>query len=68
MTQSISPTADVGRLATTYRGASRSLGVCERTIWQLVKNGELKAIRIGRSVRIPIAELERFIADQAKQG
>lgn len=68
MTQSISPTADQGQLAVTYRDAGHKVGVCERTIWNLVKNRELKAIRIGRSVRIPIAELERFIADQTKQG
>ena len=58
-------TADQQRtLATTYRGAARELEVCERVVWQLVKTGKLKAIRIGRSVRIPRAELERFIAER----
>ena len=45
------------------------LGVCSRVVWQLCKDGKLKATRIGRrSVRISVAELERFIADQTKQG
>ncbi len=50
------------RLAVNYREAADSLGVCERVVWQLVKDRRLKAIRIGRSVRIPVSELERFVA------
>lgn len=53
------------RLAVTYREAGESIGVCERVVWQLVKDGRLNAIRIGRSVRIPVAELERFVAEIA---
>ncbi len=53
-----------GRLAVTYLEAGQMLGVCERIVWQLVKDGELKAVRFGRAVRIPVAELERFIADR----
>ena len=53
------------RLAVNYLEAGQMLGVCERLIWQLVKDGELKAIRFGRAVRIPIAELERFVRDQS---
>ena len=52
------------RVALTYRKAGQALGVCERVVWQLVKDGWLKAIRIGRSVRIPVTEVERFVADQ----
>ena len=52
------------RLAVTYREAGNALGVCERVVWQLVKDGELKAVRFGRSVRIPVAELERFVANR----
>jgi excisionase family DNA binding protein len=55
---------DQSPLTTTYRGASQALQCCERKIWQLVKDHELRAIRIGRSVRIPVAELEAFIARQ----
>lgn len=53
------------RLAVTYREAGDSLGVCERVVWQLVKDGRLRAVRIGRSVRIPVSELERFVAETA---
>lgn len=53
------------KLAVTYREAGNSLGVCERVVWQLVKDGRLKAVRIGRSVRIPVSELERFVSESA---
>ena len=55
-------------LAVSYVEAGKLLGVCSRVVWQLVKDQKLRATRIGRSVRIPVAELERFIADQTKQG
>ena len=51
-------------LTTTYRAASHDLQCCERQVWQLVNDGKLSVIRIGRSVRIPVAELEAFIARQ----
>ena len=58
----------VERLAYSMREAAQALGICERSVWQLVKDQKLRATRIGRrSVRIPVAELERFIADQPQQ-
>lgn len=41
----------------TYREAGKLLGVTERTIWTLVQQGELPAVRFGRSVRIDPADL-----------
>lgn len=49
----------------TYREAGKTLGVTERTIWTLVDQGVLPAVRFGRSVRIDPADLRRFI-DQSK--
>ena len=45
---------------------AKSLGVCERAVWQLVKDGKLRAVRIGRSVRIPVQELNQFVADRSQ--
>lgn len=50
------------RLALTYREAATAVGLSERTVWQLVKDGKLRAKKSGRSVRIAIAEIERFLA------
>ncbi|MDA1161710.1 MAG: excisionase family DNA-binding protein [Planctomycetota bacterium] len=55
-------------LAVTYREAAKSLGVCERAVWQLVKDGELRAVRIGRSVRIPVQELKQFVAIRSQSA
>ncbi len=51
------------RLALTYREAATSIGLSERKLWQLVHDGKLKAKRTGRAVRIPVAEIERFLSD-----
>ncbi|MFT5328412.1 MAG: excisionase family DNA binding protein [Planctomycetaceae bacterium] len=65
----VSPRVDQGqpKMAVSYQGASKALDVCERSVWQLVKDGKLKAIRIGRSVRIPVSELERFVANSGSE-
>lgn len=55
------------RKALTYRESGRVLGMSERAIWQLVKDGELKAVRIGRAVRIPVNEIDRFLADRLRE-
>ncbi|MAT84279.1 MAG: transcriptional regulator [Gammaproteobacteria bacterium] len=51
----------------TYRQAAEVLGVSERSIWTLVDQGTLPAVRFGRSVRIDPADLRAFI-DRAKAG
>lgn len=45
----------------TYKQAGELLGVTERTIWTLVADGELPAVRFGRSVRIDPADLRAYI-------
>ncbi len=56
-------------LALSYRQAADALGVSERTVWQLVRDGRLRAARIGRSVRIAVAELQRYlVAAQSRLG
>jgi len=58
----------IPQLATTYRGAGQALGVSERTVWQLVRDGHLRACRIGRAVRIPLTELQRYLEEQTAQA
>ncbi len=45
----------------TYRQAADILGVTERTIWTLVDQGKLPAVRFGRSVRIDPTDLRSLI-------
>ena len=64
---SIAPVVDQSRrLLLSYYEAAETLGICERAVWQLVKDGELRAVRIGRSVRIPVKELNQFVADRSQ--
>lgn len=34
-------------------------------VYELIGSGELPVVRIGKSVRVPVAELEQWIRDQA---
>jgi excisionase family DNA binding protein len=52
---------EIERLAYSMREAAEAIGVCERSVWQAIKDGRLRASRIGRSVRISATELERFL-------
>ena len=62
---SVAPVVDQSRrLLLSYYEAAETLGICERAVWQLVKDGELRAVRIGRSVRIPVKELNQLVTDR----
>lgn len=47
--------------------AGRLLGVSDRTVWQLRKDGKLRAVKIGAAVRYARSELDRFVQDQMNQ-
>ena len=68
MQTSVSPRADRGqKLLVSYREAGQMLGVCERSVWQLVKDQKLPKVTIGRSARIPVTALDDFINRQLSQ-
>lgn len=73
MTKSAATTSSVGQGSNgaaallTYREVGKILNVTDRTVWQLVKDGKLQAVRFGRTVRIDPADLRAFI-ERAKQG
>jgi len=46
----------------TRRQAAQWLGVSQSTVDNMARDGRLKPIHIGRSVRFPVAELERFVS------
>jgi len=45
----------------SVKGAARMLGMCDATVYQMAKRGELPTVRIGRSVRIPATALAQWI-------
>ncbi len=48
--------------------AARMLGISRSRCYAMLAAGALPAIRLGRTVRVPRAELERWIADQVTNG
>lgn len=45
----------------SLREAGRILGVCVRTVRREIDRGKLLAIRVGRSLRIRVSELQRYM-------
>lgn len=42
--------------------AARALGIGRTFVFQLIKEGRLKAVKIGRRTLIPVAECEAFLS------
>ncbi len=55
-------------LLLTAKEASRLLAVSARTLWSMTASHEIPHIRLGRSVRYPLTELERWIAARIDGG
>ncbi len=57
------------RLLLSPREAAQALAISERTLWQMTKDGAIESIKVGtRSVRYPVAGLERWIAEQIEKS
>ncbi len=54
-------TSDTRPLLVTTEEAARMLGVARSTIYQLVGQGTLPTVHIGRSVRFRVQDLETFV-------
>lgn len=54
-------------LLVNAKQAGRMLSVCERTIFNLVGRGELRAIHIGKSVRFAVEDLKAWIRRAAEK-
>lgn len=49
-----------------YPTAERYSGLSHTTIWRYVTNGEIRAARVGRSVRIHLPSLRAFMEGKAR--
>ena len=65
MTNTPASTHPVVKPLLTYREAGELLGVTDRTIFKLVKDGQIPNVKFGGSVRIDPDDLRGFI-DKAK--
>lgn len=52
----------------SYPEAEKYSGLSHTTLWRYVSSEELKAARVGRSVRIHLPSLREFMEERAAQG
>jgi excisionase family DNA binding protein len=48
--------------------AATRLGLARSTVYQLVADGTLPVVRIGRAVRVPVADLDAWVKAQTTDG
>lgn len=53
------------KLMVTVAEAAEMLGVCRNRVYELIYSGQLASVKMGRSRRIAVAELHRFVAEAA---
>lgn len=46
----------------TIRQVAERLGVCDKTVYRMISDGQLKAVRIRNAWRISADELKRVVA------
>lgn len=74
MPTSVHPAGDDGRREFAHAGLGRlqSLSVhevaelwhvCERTVYREIERGALRAVRVGRALRVPVAVLEEYVGE-----
>lgn len=54
------------KLLLTRVEAAEALSLCEKTLYTLTKQGKLRAIRIGASVRYDLEDLRAFVNQQKR--
>jgi len=59
----ISPSPTIRPLALSIKAAANALGVGRTRMYELLANGEISAVRCGRRVLIPIAQIEKYFAN-----
>ncbi len=53
-------------LLLTSVAASKALSISSRKLWSMTASGEIPHVRLGRCVRYPIKDLQRWIEEQKK--
>ena len=51
---------------TVPEAGRRYFNVCRKTAYEAVARGEIPVVRIGRLMRVPVAALERMMAEAGK--
>ena len=60
-------TPDTATLLLTPRQAAKALAISPRKLWGMTASREIPHVRVGRCVRYPLEDLQRWI-DAQKEG
>ena len=58
---------DDEKLLLTVEQAADRLGVARSHLYRWLTTGELPSLKLGRSRRIPVAALERFVSERLEE-
>lgn len=50
----------------TIREVAEILGISERQVWRIIREGLIKAHKFGRSTRVKRSDLDDYIRSQAR--
>ena len=53
----------VERRTLTIKETAASLGISDWMVYEMVKRGELKTIRVGKRILVPVSALDQFVAE-----
>jgi excisionase family DNA binding protein len=56
------------RLLLRIPEAAWRLGLSRSTVYELIADGQLGVIRVGRAVRVPVSELTAWLERQQREG
>ena len=56
------------KMLLSARAASKTLSICERSLWGVTKRGEIPCIRIGRRVLYDPRDLRAWIDSKKEEG
>ena len=62
------PFAKTFALLLSSEQAAEALAISPRKLWGMTASGEIPHVRLGRSVRYPIKDLQRWIEEHTKGG
>jgi excisionase family DNA binding protein len=52
-------------MAYSPQEAAMTLGLCLNTIYKLIKQGQLRSVKLDRKILIPTTEIERLLSPES---
>lgn len=53
--------AQAERISVSIQELAQQHGICTKTVRRMIDRGELRVLRFGSSIRIPVSEVERLV-------